>query len=162
MKTFIKLLILLLIFSCQQKENKNVSSETNNCREVKDSVSEEDKIQIQKIMFKAKDNSLKNFTFEDVAKYTVSSLTGQSPKIMNVTKNKEIYIVSYNRKSDNQRFDYKVKFENKKIIWGELNGRWRSLKEDENLSFNENQSEAKINIVQIFSDGSSSIQEFEK
>ena len=161
MKTIIKLLILLLIFSCQQKENKNVSSEIDTHREVSDSISVEEQNQIHK-MVKIKDNTLKNFTYEDIAKYTISSLMGQSPKIMNVTKDKEIYYVSYIRKSDNQKFSYKVKFENNKIIWGNFDGRWRNHKYDEDIRFSENENDAKINIIQVYSDGSRNVQEFEK
>lgn len=103
---------------------------------------------------------LKNFTYEDVARYTMASVMGQAPKIIKAIKNDDLYYVSYTRKSDKQKFEYKIKFDDDKILWANIDGRWRDSKYDEKISFTENGD--KLNIIQTFSDGSEDVQEYQK
>jgi hypothetical protein len=145
MKSIIPFLIIILLVSCKQKEQKETIAE--------------EKTQIQEIN-KVEENILKNFTYEDIARYTMASAMEQPPKIIKATKNKELYFVSYIRKSDKQKFEYKVKFNGNEILWANIDGRWRNSKYDEKITFVENDN--KLNIVQTYSDGSEDIQEFTK
>ena len=104
--------------------------------------------------------SLKIFTYGDVAKYTISVIMGHSPKIMSVHKDVDLYIVSYVRESDNQKFTYKVKFESNVAIWANVDGRWRNSGEDEKLTFEEVGEVLKI--YTTYSDGSGGTDEFRK
>lgn len=38
--------------------------------------------------------------------------------------------VSYIRKSDSQKFSYKIKFDGNKILWANIDGRWRNSEYD--------------------------------
>jgi hypothetical protein len=109
---------------------------------------------------KIEENILKNFTYEDVSRYTLASVMGQPTKIMTVDKNKDLYFVSYIRKSDKQKFEYKVKFDGKNIHWASIDGRWRNSEYDEKISFEEN--DKKLKIITTFSDASQDIQEYKK
>jgi hypothetical protein len=145
MKSIIPFLVFFLIVSCKQNEQKEIVAEEQN--------------PIQEIN-KVKENILKIFTYEDVARYTMASVMGQSPKIIKAIKNNELYYVSYIRKSDMQKFEYKIKFDGNQILWANLDGRWRNSQYDEKLSFVEN--DDKLNIIQTYSDGSEDIQEYKK
>jgi hypothetical protein len=105
-------------------------------------------------------NILQNFAYEDIARYTIASVMGQPTEIITATNNKNLYFVSYIRKSDKQRFDYKIKFEGNKIIWASIDGRWRNSEYDEKISFEENGE--KLKIITTFSDMSQDIQEYKK
>ena len=63
------------------------------------------------------ENILKNFSYEDVARYTIASVMGQPSSIIKAFKKDELYYVSYVRKSDSQKFDYKVKINGNQIVW---------------------------------------------
>lgn len=144
MKSILPFLIILLIFSCKQKEQEEI---------IEESIQIPKTTQIEKIV-------LKSFTYEDVARYTMASIMGQAPKIIKATKNDDLYYVSYIRKSDKQKFEYKIKFEDDKIFWANIDGRWRDSKYDEKISFTENGERLKI--IQTFSDGSEDVQEYKK
>ncbi|WP_456314621.1 hypothetical protein [Pseudomonas shirazensis] len=137
--------ILFFVFSCQNNEKKEViiEQQTEN-----------------QLLNKYKKYSLKTFTYEDVSRYTMASIMGQSPKIITAIKNNNLYFVSYIRKSDNKKFEYKIKFDGNKIIWANIDGRWRDSKYDEKISFRENNQILYIN--QSFEDGSEDIQEYKK
>lgn len=140
MRSIIPFLAILLIVSCKQKEQK----ESTQIPEI---------TKIEKVV-------LKNFTYEDVARYTMASVMGQAPKIIKAIKNDDLYYISYTRKSDKQKFEYKIKFDDDKILWANIDGRWRDSKYDEKISFTENGD--KLNIIQTFSDGSEDVQEYQK
>lgn len=103
---------------------------------------------------------LKNFTKEDVARFAIASVMQKPSKSMKVRVKDELYYVSYVRKSDNQKFDCKIKITGNKIIWATIDGRWRDQMEDERISFEENGK--KLKIIQTYSDGSTEIKEFKK
>jgi predicted SnoaL-like aldol condensation-catalyzing enzyme len=138
-------LIIIALFSCNQKE--------------KNKILVKEQIKIQEINT-AKENTLKTFTYEDISRYTMASIMGQSPKIIKAIKNGNLYYVSYTRKSDNKKFDYKIKFDGNKIFWANIDGRWRNSQYDEKISFRENRQ--ILFITQVFSDGSEDIQEYKK
>ncbi|MFH7017159.1 hypothetical protein [Flavobacterium sp. FlaQc-47] len=143
MKLIITILIFLLSISCKQNEEKKIIIED----------------QIQKTN-KVEEVYLKNFSYEDVARYTMASIMSQKPKIITAIKKDKLYHVSYIRKSDRQKFVYKIKFKGNKIMWGNMDGRWRDSQYDEKLSFIEVNN--KISIIQVFSDSSEDIQEYKK
>ena len=101
---------------------------------------------------------LKNFTFEDIARFTIASIMNQKTKIITITKKGNLYFATYVRKSDKKKFDYKIKFDNNKIIWANIDGRWRNSPYDEKITFIE--SKKTISIIQTFSDGSRDVQKY--
>ena len=103
---------------------------------------------------------LKKFTEADVAKFVMASVMSQPTKIISVKKDGDIYIVSYTRPSDGQRFVYKVKIEGFGAVWGNIDGRWRDGAEDELIVFVEDGK--KLKVIQRFSDGSTIEKEFSK
>ncbi len=140
MKLIYAIIIVIMFANCKQKEQNN-------------EIPQGDILEIKK-----EENILKKFTYEDVARYTMASVMGQKTKIIKATKNKELYLVSYVRKSDKQKFNYKVKFEGNKILWANIDGRWRNSEFDEKLSFEEKDDFVKI--IQTYSDGSEDIQRY--
>jgi broad specificity polyphosphatase/5'/3'-nucleotidase SurE len=145
MKSIISFLVFLLIISCKQSEQKLTVIE--------------EQIQAQEIS-KVEETILKTFTYEDIARYTMAAIMDQSPKIIKATKNNDLYYVSYIRKSDNQKFEYKLKFNGNEILWANIDGRWRDSQYDEKISFVEKDN--KINIIQTFNDGSEYVKEYKK
>jgi hypothetical protein len=106
------------------------------------------------------ETELKNFSKEDVARFTMSSIMGQPSRKIKVRPESDLYYVSYVRKSDSQEFNYKIKIEGKKIVWANIDGRWRDGQYDERISFEENGNKLIIN--QIYSDGSVDAKEYKK
>lgn len=111
-------------------------------------------------MEKSPDEFSNNFSQEEIAKYTISSIMNQPPEIISVKKDGDIYFVSYSRKSDGEKFDYKVRIDGRNIVWGNSDGRWRDTEYDEKISYFEN--ENRLIIEQTFDDGSTINKEFEK
>jgi hypothetical protein len=144
MKLIISFFAIVLIVSCKNEEKKIT-------------ITEDEPTQTTQVAVKI---VLRNFNHEDVARYTMASVMGQIPKIIKVTKNDDLYYVSYIRKSDKQKFEYKIKFEDDKIFWANIDGRWRDSKYDEKITFVENGN--KLNIIQTFSDGSEDIKVYRK
>lgn len=134
-------------------ESQSINSVLNESTKSDSSLSQEEKDVVDI-------NSLKNFSYEDVARYTIASVMGQPSSIIKATKKNDYYYVFYIRKSDSQKFDYKVKFIGNRIIWASLDGRWRDSEYDEKISFTEK--ENKLNIINSYSDGSEGIEEFKK
>lgn len=93
------------------------------------------------------ENILKNFTYEDVARYAMATSMQEPISIVKSQKKDNYYYVWYIRPSDSQKFEYKVKFEGNRIIWGDLNGRWQDTEYDEKISFEEIGN--KINIIGV-------------
>lgn len=142
MKNIIYCICIILILSCKDQQIENVlENETTVTQEIE-----------------TKNVSLKNFTYEDIARYTMAYIMGEPTKIIKVKKNRDFYIVSYIRQSDSKKFEYKVKFENDNIVWANIDGRWRDSQYDEKLKFLEK--ENSLQIIQTFSDGSLDIQEY--
>lgn len=113
-------------------------------------------------LYKSEKKKLINFTYEDVARYTMATVMGQPSSIIKAYKKEDLYYVSYVRKSDSQKFDYKVKFVGNQILWAgiEKGQRWRDSEYDEKISFAEK--EGKLNIITTYGDGSEGIEEFKK
>jgi|JI10StandDraft_1071094.scaffolds.fasta_scaffold1021549_1 hypothetical protein len=149
MKLIITFLIAILFTSCKQNEQNNEI--------VQDKIP---KTEAEVETLKAEEKTLKIFTYEDIARYSIASVMGQPTKIIKATKNKDLYFVSYIRKSDKQKFEYKIKFEENKILWASIDGRWRNSEYDEKISFEENGE--KLKIITTFSDMSQDIQEYKK
>ncbi|MDO7136109.1 hypothetical protein [Algibacter lectus] len=141
LKIFISILILTITFSiCGNKENEeNTNSKT----------------ELEKVEFPKK-----VFTESEIAKYTVSAIMNQSPEIIKVKDNGGIYTVSYTRKDDGKKFDYKIKISGNKVTWGNIDGRWRDTKFDEKIKYSEKDN--KLKIIQTFENGSEIVKEFKK
>lgn len=147
MKIFKKLFFFLLfsIFINCKKQNSS-----DNFQENSDTINSEN--------VKVEEKLLVKFKFEDVARYAISTVMDQPVKSIDVRKSGEIYYVSYIRKSDSQKFEYKVIFSDNNIVWGNLDGRWRTDKFDEKLTFYENSD--TLSILQKNSDGSKDFKQF--
>lgn len=100
----------------------------------------------------------KHFTHEQIAGFAIATIMNQPEERVAVSKSNEIYIVSYTRSSDSQKFKYKIRFDENKILWGNSDGRWRDSEYDEQIRFEE--ADNKIKIIQRFSDGSEAIEEY--
>ncbi len=96
---------------------------------------------------------LRYHTELDVAKCTMAAVMGRPLKIMSATKRAGLYIVSYSRPSDGDKYRYKVKVEGNRAVWANIDGRWRDTQYDERITFSE--VGKKLRITQLFSDGSS-------
>jgi len=141
LKTLISILILTMTFSnCGNKKNEE---KTNS------------KTELEKVEFPKK-----VFTESEIAKYTVSAIMNQSPEIIKVKDNGGIYTVSYTRKDDGKKFDYKIKISGNKVTWGNIDGRWRDTKFDEKIKYSEKDN--KLKIIQTFENGSEIVKEFKK
>ena len=103
---------------------------------------------------------LTNFSKEDVARFAISSIMGRPSKSIKVKTENGLYILSYIREFDSQKFEYKIKIDEENIVWANLDGRWRDKEYDEKISFEENNQTLKIK--QIYSDNSVGIEEFKK
>lgn len=103
---------------------------------------------------------LSNFSFKDVSRFTISAIMNQPSKNIKVSEKDDLYILSYIRKSDSRKFDYKIKFEGNKVIWASIDGRWRDASYDERITFEEGVDNMKI--TQTFSDGSVGTKEYKK
>lgn len=136
MKYYFIILIITFSISCSQKKQDNNLS------------TQESEI------------TLTNFSYNEIAKYIISTLMHQSPEIMTVKQENDLYIVSYIRKSDKQNFTYKIKFESDTAIWANIDGRWRNGPYDEKIKFQESNNVLKIEIT--YSDGSKSTEIFKK
>ncbi|MCY1533882.1 hypothetical protein D9M68_692330 [compost metagenome] len=145
MKITLSLIIAVLLTSCGNSSNEKISSEQQT--------------PIGETEIKQK-GTLINFSNEDVARFAISSIIGQPSKTIKVKTENGLYIVSYIRNSDSKKFDYKIKIDEEKILWANLDGRWRDTEYDEKISFEEN--DQTIKIIQTFSDNSVDIKEFKK
>lgn len=103
---------------------------------------------------------LTNFSKEDVSRFAISSIMEQPSMTIKVKSENGLYIVSYIRKSDSKKFRYKIRIDGDKILWANLDGRWRNTEYDEKVSFEENGQTLKI--IQTFSDNSVDIKEFKR
>ncbi len=141
------MLFVIACFSCKQQNQQEIPQE-------------QESVKIQQEKDSVKEILLKNFTHEEISKYAIAAIMNQSPSIIKVNKSNDLYFVSYVRKSDFQKFDYKIKFDGNQIIWANVDGQWRDNGVDERIAFVEERN--KIKIVQTFSDGSESVDEFKK
>lgn len=149
MKLIITLLVVIIFTSCKQNEQNNeILQEKNQATETEVETA------------KVEENILNNFSYEDVARYAIASVMGEPTKIIKAIKNKDLYFVSYIRKSDKKKFEYKIKFEGNKILWANIDGRWRNSEYDEKISFEEDAE--KLKIITTFSDMSQDVQEYKK
>jgi len=140
-KTLISILILTITFS--------------SCGNRKDEEKTNSKAELEKV--KLPENV---FNESEIAKYSISAIMNQPPEIINVRDDDGIYIVSYIRKDDGKKFDYKIKIDGNRVTWGNSNGRWRDSKFDEKIKFSETDNTLKI--VQTFNNGSEIVKEFQK
>ena len=103
-----------------------------------------------------------NFRKEDIARYTISTIMGQSSRSILSEKEGDYFVLTYIRSSDEEIFIYRVKFDGNKIIWsGFIDGkwgRWRDSDLDDEITYEEIGD--KLVITLLFSDGSSNVQEF--
>jgi hypothetical protein len=146
-------LLTILLHSCTKESNTISDDEMTIKVDSLTNVSME-KIEPEKLI------PLKNFTEVDVAKFAISTIMFQPTKIISATKSENNHIISYTRRDDGKKFTYKVRIEGNKIIWANIDGRWRDSPEDEKITFIENGN--KLKIIQQFSDGSKDEKEFKK
>lgn len=152
-------IIIFLIITLNTCENKSSNNNANTASEITiDTSATLSNIDIETNAIE--ENILKNFSYEDIARYAIANSMQEPASIVNSQKKDNYYYVAYIRPSDSQKFEYKVKFEGQRIIWGALDGRWQDTEYDEKLSFEEK--ENKLNIITTYSDGSEGIKAFIK
>ncbi len=144
-KITLNLIFVVLLTSCGNSSTENVSSV--------------EQTPIVETEIKQK-GTLTNFSKEDIARFAISSIMGQPSKTIKVKDENGLYILSYIRKSDSKKFDYKIKIDEDKVLWANLDGRWRDTGYDEKISFEEH--DQTIKITQTFSDNSVDVKEFKK
>ena len=135
-------ILLLAISSCSPKEE--TTAESNSTDSIKLGASDKE--------------PLKQFTYEDVAIFTIACVMGQDPGSIEAKLEVDVYHLKYSRKSDSKMFFYKVKFKGSQVVWGLEDGRWRDSDADEKISFIEKGN--RVEIIQTFSDGSESIDKY--
>lgn len=104
------------------------------------------------------DINLNIFSKSDVARFAISAIMGRPAKTVNVKEENGLFVVSYNKNGDSNKYIYKVKIDQDKILWANIDGRWRDTEFDEKISFEE--SSNKLKITQKYSDGSVTVKEF--
>ena len=137
--------LILLLIGCGQK-NSTENTETNTT-EIEQTETLESEI-----------ISEPKFSGNEIAKFTIVTIMDQKPQIINVKEKEGIYIVSYKQPEDGKKYEYKIKINGNRIVWGNADGRWRDTSYDEKLTYRENND--KLIIIQTFSDGSKSEKEF--
>lgn len=85
-------------------------------------------------------------TNEQIAKACISSIMNRSHLII-TTKQSDGFI-KVNYRIDQKEYWYKVKIENNKVIWGNIDGRWRDHSLDEVMTFK--QDGDNLTIIQKF------------
>lgn len=145
------LFVILLCISCKRNNHNSKTLQHQDNLQYQDTVTG---------VNSSEEASPKNFAYEDIARYTMATIMNQPPIIIKVNKSGDLYIVSYKRKLDSQKFSYKIKFKGTQIIWANLEGRWRDSSADEKIRFAEENN--KLKIIQTFNDGSESVKEFYK
>lgn len=125
------IIIFFVINTCENNSKEEINNDTISTEQINQN---SDKIES---IYKSEEIILKNFSYEDVARYAMATSMQEPVNIIKAEKRKDYYYVYYVRKSDSQKFDYKVKFEGNSIIWGDINGRWQDTKYDEKISFEE-------------------------
>lgn len=145
---FINMFDVLVNIGCEEKRKDNNQEVIKNEETVNRNLIVEEPI-ITKF-------ELKNVTYNQLAKFAVSFIFNQQGnKTIKSSFNGEYYEVTYIRENDQTNWNVKIKFEENRIIWATNTGRWRY---DEKIYFDEKENE--VLIKQMFSDGSSSVDNF--
>ncbi len=109
---------------------------------------------------KSPEINLGQFNDHLLCRATISALMDAEPKNMNFSKAQDHLILSYNRESDGKFWEYKCKREDKQILWGSKSGRWRTHPADGKVTFKVDAVGDTVEIIESYSDGSSSSHEF--
>ena len=73
-----------------------------------------------------------------------------------VTKREgDVIYLSHVRQRDGSEWKTKCRIDGASIVWGSAEGRWRTLPQDEKLTFRIDRSNGTFRIRQVFADGSS-------
>jgi hypothetical protein len=113
-----------------------------------------DKIEVDSIQLK----SNKKVAEIEIAKFAIAAIMNQKPEIIDTKEDDGLYYVSYKRRNDGEKFEYKIKIIGKNIVWGNSDGRWRDTAYDEKISFEITYE--KLTVVQTFNDGSTNKKDF--
>lgn len=96
------------------------------------------------------------FTFADmnekICKAAISKIFYKNPQSVSAFKKSDYYIVSYLRTRDNTTFMNKCKVGMTNIVWGSMNGRWRTMPADGKILYKTVGN--NLIITEIFSNGS--------
>lgn len=94
---------------------------------------------------------------------TIATIFGHSIEIMDTKPHPNeagVYVVSYTRPDDGKMWVNKCKIKGDKVIWGAIDGRWRTHTMDSKITFSETEDFVTIN--ETFSDGSISTERYLK
>ena len=96
---------------------------------------------------------------EQICKDAIAAIMGQSPTIISITKTESgVVYLNYVRQNDGSRWSYRCKLEGDRVIWASETGRWRTDGYDDKITHRINDN--SVEIIQRFSDGSSSTKTF--
>ncbi len=112
---------------------------------------------IKKINYKRKANKVNQ---KYIAKATISKIMNVRPYKIKVKIDGSRYIVSYYSNYEKKRISYKVMFAGNSVMWGNLNGRWRTHKYDSDIWYSETKSTYTIH--EKWNDGSGNEEKFYK
>lgn len=105
-------------------------------------------------------NTKKRMNNQDICRFLMSFLYEIDLRIIdvNVEYNGEYYITKYKSVVSGEIIDSKIKFIDDKIIWGNLNGRWRDDNRDSVITYKIYGN--KVKIKETFVSGKKLVKEF--
>lgn len=99
-----------------------------------------------------------SFDHETISKGAISAIFGvPMERIQTIGRSGDVYHLGYTRQSDGSRWQYKCRVDGSSIIWGTLDGRWRT---EERISFSVDGSSGSFIIRQLHADGSVTQKQF--
>lgn len=101
--------------------------------------------------------ALSDDEYKDICRAAIAALYRKPLDIVKVDKKVgQVAYISYIRSSDGTTWRYKTKIENNNIVWGVTDGRWRTHKLDEALTYAYDSDRGLITIFVTYPDKSSS------
>jgi hypothetical protein len=93
----------------------------------------------------------------DVCKATIGAVMNRDPSIMVAADRGDLISVSYTR-DDGTSWAFKCKIQGSRVLWGNLDGRWRDTSMDSQISYRVDGN--TVTITELYSDGSRSEDSF--
>ncbi len=94
-----------------------------------------------------------SYSEAQICRATVAVIMGRDPFIMKTDRVVEgVFHLSYVRPDDGARWAFKCKIEGQRILWGNIDGRWRDHPDDEVFTYAV--SGGQLHIKELFGDGS--------
>lgn len=109
----------------------------------------------------ATDRDLTPAEYERICKGAISAIFSPPIDTVQVVKKEsEVLFLTYMRKGDGKIWNYRCKLVGSAVIWGAVDGRWRTDLKDDKIFFSVDRRRGIFTIRQAFGDGSSEEKEF--